>query len=107
MSKDNKRTCSISSQPFNRRDWRSSSTGAMHKKYGSTSDDKSPSLPGGRKMSSEHLKRTFDDNYAQGKTMGGMGEVMSADANCILHMFGAWLFDVCLSGELLVYVPWW
>ena len=25
-------------------------------------------------------------------------EAISADANCILHIFGAWLFDVCLSG---------
>ena len=23
---------------------------------------------------------------------------ISTDANCILHLFGSWLFDVCLSG---------
>lgn len=39
---DNKRTCSISSQGFNRQTWRSSSTGTMHKKYTGESQDASP-----------------------------------------------------------------
>lgn len=25
-------------------------------------------------------------------------EAISADTNCILHIFGAWICDVCLSG---------
>lgn len=39
-------------------------------------------------------KTVRDDSNISPKTLNAI----SADANCILHLFGAWLFDVCLAG---------
>lgn len=41
-----------------------------------------------------------DDSNITPKTLNAI----AADSNCILHLFGGWLFDVCLSGVNLAQV---
>ena len=45
-------------------------------------------------QSSISTKTVRDDSNIMPKTLNSI----AADANCILHLFGSWLFDVCLSG---------
>ena len=48
-----------------------------------------------RMMDPLHQARTVrDDSNISPKTLNSI----TTDVNCILHLFGAWLFDVCLAG---------
>ncbi|XP_057315296.1 ral GTPase-activating protein subunit beta-like [Hydractinia symbiolongicarpus] len=94
-----KRSYSISSQSFARGEWKSSSTGTIVDKPQMDPDlsEKSATTPGTRRGldPSRVTKGVRDDSNLKSKV--SLDE-LSADTNCILHLFGSWLFEVCLSG---------
>eukprot|EP00111_Clytia_hemisphaerica_P021396 TCONS_00062972-protein len=88
------RSTSILSQSF-RGDRKSATLGPTESHIAAVFANKAATVPGVRRIADQSSAKTVrDDSNITPKTMNAI----AAESNCILHLFGGWLFDVCLSG---------